>query len=432
MIRIGIVGCGRILAAHLRGYRLLREAGFDDFEITALCARRKDDALSYVKRGEGPPQRSAVSDIPGDPLAVGDEYLSDFQPGIAVAVYDDYEAMISAEPIDAVNDFTTHRMHHLVAESAFRHRKHLMSQKPLALTMEGARRMCQMAINAGSPTFGVFENLRFAASTRHMAWAFSDSGPLGDFQMAAMGNIGTWWAPDLIVAETPWRHALDDAGGIALDLGPHFFDMIRHITGSEITHISGQTQVVEPTRYLVRKGKKIEPIKCDADDTFYASFSTETGASGTLFGSWAGHGTATVVGEGPVFYGSNGRVSGDLLHIDGETEPLSLSARYATDCPKELREKHFPLGPNLSDDFALNQHDWLEAIRHGRQPETDATEGLRDLACAYAVVESAKAGRRVSVDEILSGELRDYQQVIDAKHKLLTEHSDLEDSGARP
>ena len=38
MIRIGIVGCGRILAAHLEGYKILREAGFDGFEITALCA----------------------------------------------------------------------------------------------------------------------------------------------------------------------------------------------------------------------------------------------------------------------------------------------------------------------------------------------------------------------------------------------------------
>jgi predicted dehydrogenase len=418
MIRIGIVGCGRILAAHLRGYRRLREAGIDDFQITALCARKKDDACSYVKRGQGPPQRLAVSDMPGDPLAVGDEYLSDFQPDVDVAIYTDYEEMISDGPIDAVNDFTVHRLHHLVAEKAFAHGKHLMSQKPLALTIEGARRMCAQAESA-NVTFGVFENLRFATATRQMAWAFSDSGPLGDFQMALMGNVGTWWAPDLIVAETPWRHLLDDAGGITLDLGPHFFDMIRHIGGSEITYISGQTEVVEPTRYLIRDGKKIAPISCGADDTFYASFSTDNGASGTLFGSWAGHGSNTVVGEGPVFYGSKGRVSGDLLHIDGEPEPQSLSARYATGCPDDLRQKHFPLGPALTDDFALNQHDWLEAVRHGRQPETSGEEGLRDLACAYAVVESAKAGRRVSVNEILSGSLRDYQQVIDAKHNLL-------------
>lgn len=418
MIRIGIIGCGRILAAHLRGYRLLREAGIDDFQITAICARREDDARSYVQRGEGPPQRQAVSDIAGDPLAVGDEYLSDFQPGVEVAVYTDYKKMIAEAPVDAINDFTVHRLHHLIAERAFAHGKHLMSQKPLALTMEGARRMCAQAEAAGV-TFGVFENLRFASGTRHTAWAFSESGPLGDFQMALMGNVGTWWAPDLIVAETPWRHQLDQAGGITLDLGPHFFDMIRHIGGSEITHLSGQTQVVEPTRYLMRDGRKADAIRCDADDTFYASFQTASGASGTLFGSWAGHGINTVVGEGPVFYGSRGRVSGDLLHLDDESGPVSLSERYAADCPDELQQKHFPLGAGLTCDFALNQHDWLDAIRHNRQPETSGGEGLRDLACAYAVVESAKAGRRVSVEEIIRGELRDYQRIIDAKHGLL-------------
>lgn len=415
MIRIGIVGCGRILAAHLRGYRLLREAGVDDFQITALCARREADALGYVRRGEGPPQRPAVSDIPGDPLAVGDEYLSDFQPGVEVSVFTDFERMIAEGPIDAVNDFTIHSLHHRVAAAAFRHGKHLMSQKPLAVTMAAARRMCEQADAAGV-TFGVFENARFRRDVRLAAWALGEDGPAGPMQMALMGNAGTWWAPDLIVAETPWRHVRAEAGGISLDLGPHFFDMLRHIGGAEIRSVSARTAVVEPVRYLVQGGRKVEPFPCDADDTFYASFVNERGASGALFGSWAGRGRSTVVGDGPTYYGARGRVCGDALHLDGEAEPRSLAGLYEARAPAHLKARHFPLG--LENDFAIAQLDWLDAIRNRTQPECSGREGLLDLACSYAVVESARAGREVSVEEVLSGAVRQYQREIDENFGL--------------
>lgn len=414
MIRIGIIGCGRILAAHLEGYRILREAGVDNFEITALCSRKEDDAHSYVKRGEGPPQRQPVSDIPGDPLAVGDEFLSDFQPDTEVDVYTDYRDLIASDRVDAINDFTIHSLHHQIAEFAFQAGKHVLSQKPLAVTIAGARQMCEQAEAAGV-TFGVFENLRFAEGVRHQHWAFSEHGPAGALQMAVMGNIGTWWAPDLIVAETPWRHDLVQGGGMALDLGPHFFDMIRHIGGSEVTSVMAQTQVVEPTRYILRDGERVDPISCDADDTFYAHFELATGAAGTMFGSWGGHGTNTVLGEGPVFYGTQGRVTGDTIQLDGE-ELQSLRDLYEASAPEEMKERHFPLG--LTNDFALSQLDWLRAIESGTQPECSGAEGLRDLACAYAVVESNRAGRKVSVEEVENGALREYQQPIDAKFGL--------------
>jgi len=414
MIRIGIIGCGRILAAHLEGYRILREAGVDNFEITALCSRKAEDAQGYVKRGEGPPQRKPVSDIPEDPLAVGDQYLSDFQPDTEVEVFTDYRDLIASDRVDAINDFTIHSLHHQIAELAFAAGKHVLSQKPLAVTMEGARRMCGQAEAAGV-TFGVFENLRFDQGVRHQHWAFSDDGPAGELQIAVMGNIGTWWAPDLIVAETPWRHELVQGGGMALDLGPHFFDMIRYIGGGEIVSVTAQTQVVEPTRYLLRDGERVDPVSCDADDTFYAHFELESGAAGTMFGSWGGHGTNTVLGDGPVFYGSKGRVTGDRIQLDGQEEQ-SLASLYEANASAEMKERHFPLG--LTNDFALSQLDWIRAIEDGAQPECSGAEGLRDLACAYAVVESDLAGREVSVAEVESGELREYQKPIDAKFGL--------------
>jgi predicted dehydrogenase len=410
MIRIGIVGCGRILAAHLRGYRLMREAGIDTFRITALCARRAEDAQMYVKRGEGPPQRPACSNIPGDPLAIGGEYLSDFQDDVEVEVYTDYREMIARAPIDAVNDFTTHALHHQVAQAALAGSKHLLTQKPLAITMATGRRMCEEA-EARDRVFGVFENFRHAPATRHLRWAF-DSGTLGKLQMLLLGYVGVWWAPDRIVANTPWRHIKNEAGGISLDLGVHFFDQIRHVAG-DIETVSARTSILEPTRVTINnQGRIVEQIECDADDTFFADIETSSGAVGNLFASWGGHGSPTLSGEGTVYYGSKGSVTGgNATFDDGRVSALGDLYRSAASAARIAKE--FPFG--LDDSFALSQLDWLEAIRTKREPETSGWEGLRDLAAAYAILESAQVGRRVSVADVFNGELCEYQRPIDAR-----------------
>lgn len=408
MIRIGIVGCGRILAAHLRGYRLLREAGIDDFRITALCPRKESDGWMYVKRGEGPPQRPAVSNIPGDPLAIGDEYLSDFQDDVDVKVYTDYRQMIAEGPIDAVNDYTIHSLHHQIADCAFSHGKHVLSQKPLAVSMEAGRRMCDAA-DARGLMFGVFENFRFTPATRYLRWLFN-GGPGGKLQMILLGYVGAWWAPNRIVAETPWRHRLVEAGGISLDLGVHFFDQIRYMAG-EVQSVSAQTSIVEPRRVTIdAAGKTIEEISCDADDTFSATIRTQSGVLGNMVSSWGGHGESTLIGQGTVYYGSQARVTGDDVTLDDGTR-TSLARLYRSQADKALQASQFPFG--LEDSFALSQHDWLEAIRHQRDPETSGREGLRDLAAAFAILESAHAGRTVEFEEVLSGNLREYQRPID-------------------
>ncbi len=408
MIRIGIVGCGRILAAHLRGYRLLREAGIDDFCITALCARREADAAMYVARGKGPPQRPAVSAIEGDPLAIGDEYLSDFQPDVDVEIFTDYEQMIAEGPIDAVNDYTTHALHHQVAAASLAAGKHLMTQKPMAVTVAAGRRMCEEA-DARGLTFGVFENFRHTPQTRHLRWAF-DSGRCGKLQMILMTYIGCWWAPDLIVAETPWRHRLVEGGGISLDLGVHFFDQIRTVAG-EIETVTARTAVVEPRRQTRDAlGQVNDEIECDADDTCFAAATTAGGATVQLSASWAGHGAASLLGSGSIYYGSKAKVDGQQVTFDGG-ESAELSELYQRQAPPERQANEFPRG--LSDSFALSQLDWLQAVNAGRQPETGGWEGLRDLAAAFAILESHTAGRTVEVQQVFEGKVSAYQRPID-------------------
>src|SRR5690349_22869750 len=107
MIRIGIVGCGRILNAHLQGYLKLRQKGIDNFRIVALCARNESDALMFRKRGEGPPPRPPVLDpSTGDPLAAPHTYVSDINDDVEVDVYTDYRDLIASGKVDAINDTT--------------------------------------------------------------------------------------------------------------------------------------------------------------------------------------------------------------------------------------------------------------------------------------------------------------------------------------
>ncbi|MCY4412171.1 MAG: Gfo/Idh/MocA family oxidoreductase [Caldilineaceae bacterium] len=415
MIRIGIVGCGRILNAHLHGYRLLREAGFDDFRITALCARNRDDALMFRKRGEGPPPRAAVlAPETGDPLAAPHIYLDEFQPDTDVAVFTDYREMIAAGVVDAVNDFTTLSMHHQIGAAAFDAGLHLLVQKPLAISVAAGRLLVERA-KAEGLTLGLFENVRQSAGTRAAAWAIRQ-GLIGDLQLALLGGIGGLWSPDKIVGETPWRHRkLEGAGGGAIDIGVHVMHMIRYICG-EVEAVSGTVRTFEPMRYLYGDPAAGLEVEANVDDTYLATVTCEGGALAQLMWSWGGHGEETAIPGAPVFYGSEGCIKGGEIIADSGSRS-NLQDTFWAEADPALLDVQFPkVGPNetrLTDPFAIQQYDWLDAIARGGQPETDGEEGLRDLAAAFGMIESSLLERTVTLAELLSGEVKGYQQEID-------------------
>jgi predicted dehydrogenase len=415
MIRTGIVGCGRILNAHLHGYRQIREAGYDNFRITALCARNRDDALMFRQRGEGPPPRPPVMDpSTGDPLAASHIYLDDFQPDTDVAIFTDYEAMIASGLVDAVNDYTALHLHHQVGRAALGAGKHLLVEKPLAISVKAGQLMVELA-KANSLTLGLFENVRQMRPVRVAHWVVRQ-GLLGKLQMAFIGGVGGPWSPDKIVAETAWRHKkLLAGGGGAIDIGVHAMHWLRYVCG-EVATVQGTVRTFEPLRVLRNEvGQVVESVTADVDDTYLATVTFTNGAIGQMIWSWGGHGPATGIANGPVFYGSKGSLHGDDLVLD-DSRRLSAYALFEAEADEATKAQWFPHG--FTDPFAIQQLDWLQAIERGEQPESDGAEGLRDLAAAFAIIESSQLGRRVTLEELLHGEVAGYQAEIDEHYGL--------------
>lgn len=414
MIRIGIVGCGRILNAHLQGYLRLREKGVDTFRITALCARNPNDAYMFRKRGEGPAPRPPVLDpATGDPLAAPHTYISDIHDDVDVQVFSDYREMIASGCVDAVNDFTTLAVHHDVAQAALSAGKHLLAQKPLAISVRAGRMMVDLAHQNGL-TLGVFENVRQMELVRAQHWAVAN-GLIGAPQFAVMGVLGGLWSPNRIVAETPWRHQkLQGGGGGSIDIGVHQMDWMRFVMG-EIASVSAMADTFVAERTHTRADGSVMTTNANVDDTYMATIRFVNRALGQLWWSWAGQSDPITINGAPAFVGSEAAIRGDQIQYrDGGSE--SLVARFQRDMSDADRQRFFPLG--LTDPAAISQYDWLTSIAQGTDPETSGVEGLRDLAAAYAMLESNVAGRAVTLDEVLQSEVDAYQREIDEHYGL--------------
>jgi 1,5-anhydro-D-fructose reductase (1,5-anhydro-D-mannitol-forming) len=415
VIRIGIAGCGRILNAHLRGYKLLKDAGYGDFKITGLMSRNRADAEMYRKRGEGPEPRVPVSKNPGDPLSAPHMWVSDIHDVDETKVYDSVEEMLADGNIDVLDIPATLHVHHTHALMALKAGKHCIVQKPFAISVKAGQLMVDEAKKNGLQ-LGVVENVRYGEGTRHARFLI-DEGYLGDIQMAAWWDIGTLeWSPDKIVAETPWRHKkLIGGAGSSLDIGVHWFDRLRYLVG-EIKDLSAVMRTFEKKRYTRDKdGNVTQEVDCDVDDAFFASMQFESGAIGQMSFTWAGHGEMTNLPTGLVLYGSKGCLKGDTLVLDSG-EKLSAKELFGKNASKAVREQYFPLG--LKDAFAIGYYDFLKGIEEKRDPETSGEEGVRDLAASYAICESAALGRPVSLDDVLSGKADAYQKEINEHYGL--------------
>lgn len=107
----------------------------------------------------------------------------------------------------------------------------------------------------------------------------------------------------------------------------------------------------------------------------------------------------------------------ELKLADGTVKSREeIELEYLMQLDPEQRARLFPFG--LTDGFAIEVWDFIDAIANGRRPDVDGTDGLRAKALCEACYESATIGAPVKFEDVVEGKIAVYQKPIDDYWKI--------------
>lgn len=299
------------------------------------------------------------------------------------AAYEDLEAMLDGEKLDAVSVVTNDGAHCPAALAALRRKLHVMSEKPLADNLRDARRMTAAAARAGVITAVNF-SYRNAAATQKAA-EIAASGKLGRILHVEGSYLQSWlvakhWG-DWRSGGGGWLWRLSTRHGSAGclgDIGVHLYDLASFVVG-DIAEIDCRLATFD-------KGVKgVGEYVFDANDSFISTVHFRNGALGTLHSSrWAvGHVNTVAL----CAYGDRGSID---LNLDRPDEDkLRICSGKDVDPGKWTPVACKPT-PSMYERF-------IRAIRTGRQGQTSFAGAARVQAYLDASFRSDKAGQSIKI-----------------------------------
>ncbi len=201
--------------------------------IIGLGGAARQMAPAFVKHGGF--IITAGADVDADALAA---YERDF----GAAVSRDAEEVCANPNVDAVYIATPNHLHTPHTLMALRHGKHVVLEKPMALSMDDALAMCRAADDKALQ-FIINEPYSFTPALR----AIRDivlSGDYGQLRMAHSWIYNDW----LYRPRTPEELNPELGGGVLYRQGPHQFDLLRMIGGGMVRTVRGAAGIWDPSR----------------------------------------------------------------------------------------------------------------------------------------------------------------------------------------
>ena len=206
MLKYGIIGMGGLGKLHLFNLDIIgKERG--DICLKAICGATKEDLQKSVGLNIGTVDVSKVN---------VDE----------CNFYNDYKDMFANEELDFVLAAIPTYLHEEVAIYALEHGVNILSEKPMALTLEGCDRMIEASVKSGKHLM-IGHCMRFY-STYAKLKELVDSGIYGKVYRAEFTRYSQ-------MPKWTWNNWILDpemSGGCPLDLHVHDVDMMNYIFGT--------------------------------------------------------------------------------------------------------------------------------------------------------------------------------------------------------
>lgn len=220
----------------------------------------------------------------------------------------DWHDVIADPSIDAVHITTPNVEHYPMVKAALEAGKHVLCEKPLAMTVAQAEELTALAA-AKKLRAGLNHNLRYYPMVQQMR-RMREAGDFGEI-LVVQGTYSQDW----MLYETDWNWRVDPkvsgASRVMADIGSHFFDMTEHVTGLKVSSVCCDLQIFWPTRKQPKGGGESFSGKLGvAGDAIDTPIVTEDfGATLFRMGKVRGAMTASQV--------SAGRKNGLVLEIYG-------------------------------------------------------------------------------------------------------------------
>jgi len=337
-VKLGVIGAGAFSNSHLKGIKYA-----ENCEAIAICD-------VDVERAKAQAEKFHIE-----------------------RVYQDYHELLVCEDIEAVTLPLPDQVHKQITIDALRAGKHVLCEKPMALSLEECREM----IDAAKETGKLLMVGQIGRYNNHYNTAIEmiNNGEIGELffveseyahDYSAAGGVGSWRV-------TPERHAI--IGG-----GCHAVDLLRRIAGNP----------EEVFAYANHKVLTDWPV----DDCTVAVMKFPNNVIGKVMCSIGCKRRYTMR---TVLYGTEG-----TLIVDSKLPYITMyKDRFTEDGPMGKREQQkisLDIPVSISDhNFQGEVTDFCNAIMEGRLVECTGEEGAVTVAACMAIVESACTGEKVKI-----------------------------------